>query len=79
MGDAARVIDWNGTDVPTEFTALPPGRYRVELVEDADSDELTDAERASALAGLRNIRAGRTFTVAEADARMRAAIASATR
>ncbi len=48
MGDAARVNDWNGTDVPAEFTALPPGCYRVELVEGADSDELTDAERASA-------------------------------
>jgi hypothetical protein len=25
------VIDWNGTDV-AGFAALPPGRYRVELV-----------------------------------------------
>lgn len=79
MRDAAKVIDWNGTDVPAEFTALPPGRYRVELVEGAADDELTDADRASALAGLRDIRAGRTFTVAEADARMRAAIVTATR
>jgi hypothetical protein len=37
MGDAAEVIDWNGTDVAS-FAALPPGRYRVELVETEGDD-----------------------------------------
>ena len=36
MGDAAKVIDWNGIDVPANMgdllTGLPPGRYRLEVV-----------------------------------------------
>ena len=83
MGDAAKVIDWNGIDVPEGLVGLlaelPPGRYRIAVAPDEADDKLTDADRASALAGLADLRAGRTFTLAEADARMREAIANATR
>ncbi|MEZ4408815.1 MAG: hypothetical protein R3A52_20430 [Polyangiales bacterium] len=83
MGDAAKVIDWNGIDVPegvVELLAeLPPGRYRIAVAPDDTDDTLTDADRASALARLADLSAGRTFTVADADARMREAIANATR
>ncbi len=30
----AKVLDWNGRDVPAELHALPPGRYTVEPVEE---------------------------------------------
>jgi hypothetical protein len=32
MSGAARVIDWNGRDLPPELANLPPGRYRLEPV-----------------------------------------------
>ena len=31
----ARVVTWNGKDVPAEFLELPAGRYVVEPVEEA--------------------------------------------
>lgn len=82
MGDAARVIDWNGTDVPAgvvELLAeLPPGRYRLAAVaDDGDEFELTPEQEEGIRAGMRSIAAGRTVTIEEADARMRARIAAA--
>lgn len=74
MGDAAKMIDWNGTDV-AEFAALPPGRYRVELVEPEDEDGLVSPEtEARILAGRKSIAEGRGVSLAEADARWRATI-----
>jgi plasmid stabilization system protein ParE len=52
MGGAARVIDWNGTDVPAgvgELLAeLPPGRYRLEAVRDDEGDRVELAPKAVA-------------------------------
>jgi hypothetical protein len=79
MGDAAKVIDWNGIDVPAgvgELLAkLPPGRYRIAVVpEENDGFELTPELEAKVEAGIADIRAGRTVpwaTVkAELDARI---------
>ena len=81
MGDAAKVIDWNGTDV-AEFAALPPGRYRVELVEscavcDVEALELTPEEEEGILAGMRQLDAGQGIPLAEVDARLRRIIGAA--
>ena len=36
----ARIIEWDGTNVPDELRHLPPGRYIVDAVEDTeDLDE----------------------------------------
>ena len=80
MGDAAKVIDWNGTDVPAEFVALPPGRYRIELVEgneDGPGDDLPPETQARIRAGMASIAAGKGVPLAEVDARLRATIAAA--
>jgi hypothetical protein len=34
MPRRARILIWNGKDVPSELRALPAGRYLVEAVED---------------------------------------------
>lgn len=39
MGDAATVIEWNGTDLPAELRELPPGRYHLAAVRGAPSAE----------------------------------------
>ncbi len=79
MGDAARVIDWNGTDV-AEFAALPPGQYRVELVETEGDDDLVSPEtEAHILAGRKSIAEGRGVSRRDADARWRARIEAAHR
>jgi hypothetical protein len=72
MGDAAKLIDWNGMDVG-EFAALPPGRYRVELVDAcavcAGGDELVSPEtEARIVAGRADVAAGRTVPWSEVDA-----------
>ena len=41
VGDAATLIDWNGTDFPAELAKVPPGRYRLLAVEDEDGFELS--------------------------------------
>ena len=48
----ARVVHWNGTDVPPELRELPAGRYIVEALEDDAALEsyrqggVVDAKRA---------------------------------
>lgn len=43
----ARIIDWDGTNVPEELRQLPPGRYIVDIVHNIeDLDELTPEEEA---------------------------------
>jgi hypothetical protein len=84
MGDATRVIDCNGTDFPEALAGVPPGRYRPEPVHgpadepgdepgaEPDDFELTPEIEAKIEAGLADLRAGRTVSLEEADARMRA-------
>jgi len=77
MGDAAKVIHWNGTDTPEELRSLPPGSYRVVPVESDDGFELTPELEAKIEAGIRSAREGRVVSLEEADARLRATIAAA--
>ena len=78
MGDAAKVIDWNGTDVPAELIALPPGRYLIQPAPGAEADgfELTPEQEAGIEAGLRSVREGRVVSLAEVEARMTAKLSA---
>ena len=50
----ARVLNWNGTDLPKELQDLPAGRYVVEAVDEAPALEPDDeAGLRQALASLR--------------------------
>ena len=81
MGDAARVIEWNGVDLPPElaemFAVLPPGRYRLEAVAEDGGFELTEEQEAGIEAARRSVREGRVLTPAELDDRIRLRIEAA--
>ena len=58
MPRRARVVTWNGKDVPPELRELPAGRYLVEAVED-EAPTLTPEEEAGFEAALESYRQGR--------------------
>ena len=51
----ARVLTWNGRDVPAELRELPAGRY---LVEDLDDTELSPEQEAGIELALESYRQG---------------------
>ena len=81
MGDPAKVIDWNGTDVPAELIALPPGRYLILPAPEDEADEglVSPETEARILAGRADVAAGRTVPWAEVDAGHGRIIAAHTR
>src|SRR5216117_1827039 len=54
----ARVVTWNGRDVPAELRELPAGRYVVEAIDD-DAPALSPDEEAGIEAALESYRQGR--------------------
>jgi hypothetical protein len=58
MPRTARVVTWNGRDVPPELRELPAGRYVVEAIED-DAPALSPDEDAGIEAALESYRQGR--------------------
>lgn len=58
MPRRARIVTWNGKDVPTELRDLPAGRYVVEAVED-EAPALTPDEEAGIEVALESYRQGR--------------------
>ena len=58
MARTARVVTWNGKDVPPELRELPAGRYVVEAVED-EAPQLTPDDEAGIDAALESYRKGR--------------------
>jgi hypothetical protein len=58
MPRRARVVTWNGKDVPPELRELPAGRYVVEAVED-EAPVLSPEEEAGIEAALESYRQGR--------------------
>jgi hypothetical protein len=58
MPQRARVVTWNGKDVPPEFRDLPAGRYVVEAVEE-EAPTLSPEEDAGIEAALESYRQGR--------------------
>ena len=57
MPRRARVMTWNGKDVPQELQELPAGRYVVEAVED-EAPVLSPEEEAGIEAALESYRQG---------------------
>ncbi len=53
----ARVVHWNGTDVPEELRNLPAGRYVLESADDIP--DLTDDEEDGLRQALTSLRAGK--------------------
>jgi hypothetical protein len=62
MSRRARVLTWNGKDVPPELRDLPAGRYVVEAVED-EAPRLSEEEEAGIEAALESYRRGRVVDV----------------
>ena len=58
MPRTARVVTWNGKDVPAELRELPAGRYVVEAI-DEDAPALSPDEEAGIEAALESYRQGR--------------------
>jgi hypothetical protein len=58
MTRTAKVVTWNGKDVPTELRELPAGRYVVEAL-DEEAPALTPEEEAGIEAALESYRQGR--------------------
>jgi hypothetical protein len=58
MPRRARIVTWNGKDVPTELRDLPAGRYVVEPLEE-EAPTLSPEEEAGIEAALESYRQGR--------------------
>ena len=58
MPRTARVVTWNGKDVPAELRELPAGRYVVEAIDD-DAPALSPDEEAGIEAALESYGQGR--------------------
>lgn len=58
MPRSARVVTWNGKDVPPEFREMPAGRYVVEAV-DEEAPALSPEAEAGIEAALDSYRRGR--------------------
>ena len=57
MPRRARIVNWNGKDVPFELRDLPAGRYVVEAV-DEEAPALSPEEEAGIEAALESYRQG---------------------
>ena len=62
MPRTARVVTWNGRDVPAELRELPAGRYVVEAIDD-DAPALSPDEEAGIEVALESYRQGRIVAV----------------
>lgn len=58
MSRTAKVVTWNGKDLPAELRDLPAGRYVVEPI-DEEAPALTPEEEAGIEAALESYRQGR--------------------
>jgi hypothetical protein len=65
----ARVIDWDGTDIPAGLRDLPPGRYVVEPVDQVEP--LTPEEEEGILAALDALDGGGGIPLAAAIKKLR--------
>ena len=73
MPRRARIVNWNGKDVPFELRDLPAGRYVVEAV-DEEAPALSPEEEAGIEAALESYRQGRVVDAARARAIIDAAL-----
>jgi len=61
----ARVVTWNGKDLPPELRDLPAGRYVVEAIEE-EAPVLSPEEEAGIEAALESYRQGRVVNAKRA-------------
>ncbi len=57
--NAARVLDWNGHDLPGELASLPPGRYVLEPLESVEEWGLTPEQVEGLEEGVRSLEQGK--------------------
>jgi hypothetical protein len=69
---AARIITWDGQQVPPELRELPPGQYALEPVDDGT---LTHEEEAGLEEGLASLARGEGRPAAEVSERLRLLVA----
>ena len=65
MARRARLVNWNGKDLPSELRDLPAGPYLVEAV-DNEAPPLSSDEEAGIEAALESYRQGRTVDATRA-------------
>jgi hypothetical protein len=65
MPRRARIVTWNGKDVPPELRELPAGRFVVEAVEE-EAPALSSEEEAGIEAALESYRQGRALDATRA-------------
>jgi hypothetical protein len=65
MSRTAKVVTWNGTDVPSELRELPAGRYVVEAIED-EAPSLSSDEEAGIEVALASYRQGHVIDATRA-------------
>ena len=65
MTHPARVVTWNGKDVPAELRELPAGRYVIEAVDD-EAPAMSPDEEAGIEAALESYRQGRVVDATRA-------------
>ncbi len=75
MSDA-KILRWNGRDLPSEFSALPPGEYLVERVDTPANIDLTDDELQGLREGIRALDRGEDMGWEDAERDLRARIAA---
>jgi hypothetical protein len=69
----ARLLDWNGKDLPQELRELPAGRYVVEEY-DEELATLTDEQEAGLRQAIASVKAGRSRPAAAVHKRLRAIV-----
>jgi hypothetical protein len=65
MRQRARVVTWNGNDLPAELRDLPAGRYVVEAIDD-EAPVLSAEEEAGIESALESYRQGRVVDASRA-------------
>jgi hypothetical protein len=65
MSRTAKVVTWNGRDIPSELRDLPAGRYVIEALED-EAPALSPDEEAGIEAALESYRQGRVVDAVRA-------------
>ena len=65
MPRTAKVVTWNGKDVPAELRELPAGRYVIEAVDD-EAPAMSPDEEAGIEAALESYRQGRVVDATRA-------------
>jgi hypothetical protein len=68
----AKILEWNGSELPSLLRDLPPGRY---LIEPLDEDVvLSEEEEAGLLSAIEELDAGGGHPIGEVLARVRAGL-----